>query len=71
MNPIKVILAIVCVVIAIYNFDFYNFNRCIVAVLLFMQAVLLVSNNRKLNRLISNVSIFLAIFLIFKLLLGR
>ena len=65
----KLILAIICVVIAIYNFDIYNFNRCIVAVLLFMQAIMLISRNRKLNRFVRNFSVFLAIFLIFKLLL--
>lgn len=70
MKPFNVIIAIVCVVIAIYNFDFYNPNRLIIAVLLFMQAVLLVSRNRKLNRILRNVSVFLAIFLIFKLLMG-
>jgi hypothetical protein len=65
----KLILAIICVVIAIYNFDIYNFNRCIVAALLFMQAIMLISHNRKLNRFCRNFSVFLAIFLIFKLLL--
>ena len=65
----KLILAIICIIIAIYNFDIYNFNRCIVAVLLFMQAIMLISHNRKLNRFVRNFSVFLAIFLIFKLLL--
>ena len=65
----KLILAIICVIVAIYNFDIYNFNRCIVAALLFMQAILLISRNRKLNRFLRNFSVFLAIFLIFKLLL--
>ena len=65
----KLILAIICVIVAIYNFDIYNFNRCIVAVLLFMQAIMLISHNRKLNRFVRNFSVFLAIFLIFKLLL--
>lgn len=67
----KLILAIVCVVIALYNFDVYNFNRCIVAALLFMQAIMLVSRNGKLNRFLRNFSVFLAIFLIFKLILGN
>ena len=65
----KLILAIICIVIAIYNFDIYNFNRCIVAALLFIQAIMLVSQNRKLNRFLRDFSVFLAIFLIFKLLL--
>lgn len=65
----KLLLAIICIVIAIYNFDIYNFNRCIVAALLFMQAIMLISRNRKLKRLLRNFSVFLAIFLIFKLLL--
>lgn len=70
MKPFKLIVAIVCIVIAIYNFDVYNFNRCIVAALLFMQAIMLVSRNRKLNRFLKNFSVFLAIFLIFKFILG-
>lgn len=70
MNPVKVILAIICCIIAFYNLDIYNLNRTIVAVLLFMQAILLISHNRKLNRFLTNASVFLAIFLIFKILLG-
>jgi hypothetical protein len=68
MKPYKIFLAIVCIVIAIYNFDIYNLNGCIVAVLMFMQAILLISRNRKLNRILTNVSLFLAIFLILKLI---
>lgn len=70
MNPLKIILAIICFIVALYNFDFYNPDRCILAVLLFMQAVLLISRNRKLNRFLVNASVFLAIFLIFKLIFG-
>ncbi len=68
MKPYKIFLAIVCIVIAIYNFDIYNLNGCIVAVLMFMQAILLISRNRKLNRVLTNISLFLAIFLILKLI---
>ena len=70
MKPYKIFLAIVCVVLAIYNFDIYDFNRCIIAVLMFMQAILLISCNRKLNRILTNVSLFLAIFLICKILIS-
>ena len=69
MKPYKIFLAIVCIVIAIYNFDIYNLNGCIISVLMFMQAILLLSRNRKLNRILTNVSVFLAIFLIFKLII--
>lgn len=68
MKPYKIFLAIVCIVIAIYNFDIYNLNGCIISVLMFMQATLLISRNRKLNRILTNVSLFLAIFLILKLI---
>lgn len=70
MNPVKIFLAFVLCIVALYNFDIYNLDRCIVALLLLMQAVMLVSRNRKLNDLMRNVSVFLAIFLIFKILLG-
>lgn len=70
MNPVKVILAIICFVVALYNFDFYDLNRTIVAILLLMQAILLVSHHKKLNRFLVNTSVFLAIFLIFKILIG-
>ena len=69
MKPYKIFLAIVCVIIAIYNFDIYHFNGCIIAVLMFMQAILLISRNRKLNRILTNVSLVLAIFLILKLMI--
>jgi hypothetical protein len=69
MKPYKIFLAIVCIIIAIYNFDIYHLNGCIVAALMFMQAILLISRNRKLNRILTNVSVFLAIFLILKLII--
>ena len=70
MKFLEVILAIVCIVIAIYNFDFYNPNRTIVSILLFLQAAMLVTRNKKLKKTLGNISIFLAIFLIMKILIG-
>ena len=63
------IIAVVCILVALYNFDLHSFNRSIVAILLFMQAIFLVSRNKKLNRLLQNLSIALAVFLILKILI--
>jgi hypothetical protein len=69
MKLFETILAVVCIFIAIYNFDFYNLNRSIISVLLFMQAVMLLSRNKKLNKLLRNASVALAVFLIMKILI--
>jgi hypothetical protein len=69
MKLFEMILAIICIFIAIYNFDFYNLNRSIVSILLFMQAIMLLSSNEKLKKILGNVSLFLAIFLIMKILI--
>ena len=70
MKLLQIILALVCVGIAIYNFDLYDLTRSIVSVLLFMQAVMFVTENEKLKRLLRNASVFLAVFLILKILIG-
>ena len=69
MKLFEIILAVICIAIAIYNFDFYNSTRMIVSILLFMQAVMLVSRNEKLNGFLRNASVFLAVFLIMKILI--
>ena len=69
MKLFETILAVVCILIAIYNFDFYNLNRSIISILLFMQAVMLLSRNKKLNKILRNASVALAIFVIMKILI--
>ena len=69
MKLLETILAVICIFIAIYNFDFYNFNRSIVSILLFMSSILVLSRNKKLNKIIRNVTGALAIFLIMKILI--
>jgi len=69
MKLFETILAVICIFIAIYNFDFYNFNRSIVSILLFMSSILVLSRNKKLNKIIRNAAIALAIFLIMKILI--
>jgi hypothetical protein len=69
MKLLEIILAVICVFIAIYNFNIYEFNRMIVSILLFMQAIMFVSRNKKLNKILGNLSVFLAIFLIMKILI--
>lgn len=63
------ILGIITILIAIYNFDVYNFNRSIVAILLFLSGVLSLSLNEKLNRIVRNTAVVLAVFLIMKILI--
>ena len=69
MKLFELILAVICIFIAIYNFNIYEFNRMIVSILLFMQAVMLLSRNEKLKKTLGNISVFLAIFLIMKILI--
>ncbi len=69
MKLIEVILALFCIFAAFYDLDIHNFNRCIVSVLLLMTAFLTLSKNEKLKSYVRNVSIFLAIFLIMKILI--
>lgn len=70
MKLFEIILAVICIFIAIYNFDFYNSTRMIVSILLFMQAVMLVSRNEKFKKTLRNISVALAIFLIMKILIS-
>ena len=70
MKLIENILGIVCIIAAIYNFDFYDLNRSIVSALLFMTGVRTLSRNEKLNEVLKNVSIGLAVFLIMKILIS-
>ena len=70
MKLFEIIIALICIFIAIYNFDFYNLSRSIISILLVMQAVMLVSRNKKLNKILRNASVALAVFLIMKILVG-
>ena len=70
MKLFETILAVVCIFIAIYNFDFYNLNRSIISVLLLMQAGMILLPDEKIKKFLRNASIGLAIFLIMKILMG-
>lgn len=69
MRLVGIIVGIVCIFIAIYNFDLHNFNRSIISILLFLSAILTISRNEKLNNFVRNAAVALAIFLIIKLLI--
>jgi len=69
MKLFEIILAIVCIFIAIYNFDLYEINRTIISILLLMQAGMILVSNKKLKELLRNASVALAIFLIMKILI--
>lgn len=69
MKLLGIILGVIAILVAIYNFDIYNFNRMIVSILLFMSGVMTLSRNEKLNKKIRNIAVALAIFLIMKLLI--
>jgi hypothetical protein len=45
-------------------------NHCIISILLFMQAIMLLFRNKQLNKILTNISVALAVFLIMKILLG-
>ena len=62
-------MAIVCIIAAFYNFDRYNFNQCIVSVLLFVTGVMTLSKNEKLNKYLRWASVGLTILLIIRILL--
>lgn len=69
MKLVGIIIAVVCLFIAIYNFDLHDFNRSAVSVLLFLTALLTLVRNRKLNRFIRRTAVALTIFLVLKLIL--
>ncbi len=62
-------MAIICIIAAFYNFDYYNPNQCIVSVLLFVTGVMTLSTNEKLNRILRFASVGLTIWLIIRILL--
>ena len=69
MKLIEILAAIVSIFIALYNFDPYDFNRCIVSILLILTAILVLSPYPKLNRYVRSTAVFLTVFLIMKLLI--
>ncbi len=69
MKLIEIFAAIVSVIIAIYNFDLDDFNRCVVSVLLILTAILVISPYQKLNEYIRSAAVFLTVFLIMKILI--
>jgi hypothetical protein len=70
MKLFEILIAIICIFIAIYNFDIYSLNHCIISILLFMQAIMLLFRNKQLNKILTNISVALAVFLIMKILFG-
>ncbi len=68
-RKIEIILAIVCIIAAFYNFDPYNVNQCIVSVLLLVTGVMTLSKNEKLNKYLRWSAVGLAIFLIIRILI--
>ncbi len=69
MKLVEIVLAIVSVIIAIYNFDINDFNRCIVSILILLSAFLVLSNNKKLKEQARKTAIVLAVFLVLKILI--
>lgn len=70
MKLLEIILAIICIFVAIYNFDLYNSTRLIVSILLLMQAGMILLPNKKIKEFLRNASVALAIFLIMKILIS-
>jgi hypothetical protein len=69
MKLFEIILAIISIIIAIYNFDLHNFNRAVVSILIFLSAVLVLSHNQKLKAKVRKLAVLLAVFLLLKLLI--
>ena len=69
MKLFNMIVAVISIMIALYNFDLYDFNRYIVSTLVILSAVLIISPYRKLNEVVRSATVFLAVFLIMKLLI--
>jgi hypothetical protein len=69
------IIAVVAIIIAIYNFDRHNWNHIIVPILVIMSALMYLIKDskdefaRRLNRFLMNASIALAVFLFLKILI--
>jgi hypothetical protein len=68
-RKIEIVLAVICIIAAFYNFDLYNINQFIVSVLLFVTGVLTLSKNEKLNKVLRMSAVGLAILLIIRILL--
>jgi hypothetical protein len=69
MKLLGIVLGIIAILIAIDNFDIYNFNRMIVSILLSMSGILTLSRNEKLKEKIRITAVALVIFVIMKLLI--
>jgi hypothetical protein len=70
MKLIGIILAIVCIFAAFYELDIHNINSCIVSVLLLMTAFLTLVPNRKITEHVRYAAVFLAVFLLMKILIS-
>lgn len=66
-RKIEIIMAIICIAAAFYNFDIYNTNQQIVSALLFITGVMTLSTNEKLNRVLRFSSVGLAIWLLIRI----
>lgn len=64
---IEIVMAIICIIAAVYNFDFYNTNRQIVSGMLLLTGVLTLSTNQKLNGFLRFANIGLAIWLLIRI----
>jgi len=66
-RKIEIAMAIVCIIAAFYNFDFYNTNQQIVSAMLLLTGVMTLSTNEKLNRVLRFSSVGLAIWLLIRI----
>lgn len=66
-RKIEIIMAIICIIAAFYNFDIYNTNQQIVSALLLVTGVMTLSTNEKLNKILRFSSVGLAIWLLIRI----
>lgn len=64
---IEIIMAIVCIIAAFYNFDFYNTNQQIVSGMLLLTGILTLSTDQKLNKFLRFANVGLAIWLLIRI----
>jgi hypothetical protein len=67
VKVIEVILVIFLVSVAIYNFEFYDFNKWLVSILLLLSAAGLIFKNSEFSSFVRKTSLIIVVFLVVKI----
>ncbi len=68
MKVVELILVILLVCAAIYNFEFYDFTKWLVSILLFLSAVSIIVKKGKFGDFVRKTSLITLIILLIKML---